>query len=105
MWASLDEARRWWPESAAIADDTLSDLLDAAAETCARFAGADVTVTPVPISRRMANVYQARDVYAARQADATGDVTAFAGEYLIRPRAMSAQVRGLLRPPRGAVAR
>jgi hypothetical protein len=98
-WATVADAHRYWPDSTALADDLLAELLDGATDLCRSYA----PPTPALAARhKQATVFAARDVWNARQADyPTGDV--LAGDVAYTPRAMSPQVRRLLRPDLGVV--
>lgn len=105
-WATLQQARRWWPESATLPDDLLGDLLESSTYRCQVFTESDpASPGPVPLAWAMASVLDARDVHAARLSDGADPGAIMAGDYVLRPRPLSVQVRGLLRPPRPAVAR
>jgi hypothetical protein len=100
-WATDTDAARHWPDAASIDPAALSELLDAAYEQCVAYAPAlPVTdpPTPVPASYMLANVYQAREIYAASQRGES-DVIGF-GDYAIRARPLTAAVKQLLRPKR-----
>lgn len=107
VWANLDDARRLWPDAVTVDDDTLSDLLDAAYLVCSRFAAPSIGVDPAPPDvvdagvvgvRRLANVYEARELWAASRRE--GDVIGF-DSYAVRVRPLSATVQSLLRPAAG----
>lgn len=106
-WATLADARRLWPDAVSLDDDVLSDLLDAALVVCQRFAAPSIGVDPVPPEvvdagvvgvRRLANVYEARELWAASRRD--GDVIGFES-YAVRVRPLSSTVQSLLRPSSG----
>lgn len=106
-WADLDDARRLWPDAVSLDDDVLDDLLDAAFVVCSRFAAPSIGVDPTPPEvvdagvvgvRRLANVYEARELWAASRRD--GDVIGF-DSYAVRVRPLSSTVQSLLRPASG----
>lgn len=107
-WATVDDARELWPDAVAVSDDTLDALLDAAYVVCQRFAAPSIGVDPalpdvvdagVVGVRRLANVYEARELWQASRRD--GDVIGFES-YAVRVRPLSSTVQSLLRPSRGA---
>lgn len=106
-WASLTDARRYWPESVTVPDDTLAELLASSTERLAAYAPALLLGEAVPTRYAHANVLDARDLYAARLVTgADGDPQLLAEGYAVRlRRGPSQQVRELLRPTRPAVAR
>lgn len=106
-WATADDARRLWPDAVTVDDATLDDLLDAAYLVCQRFAAPSIGVDPVPPEvvdagvvgvRRLANVYEARELWAASRRE--GDVIGF-DSYAVRVRPLSSTVQSLLRPAAG----
>lgn len=98
MWASLAQARVFWPD--APSDDVeLESLLVAAHEVCAIYAPDLVDGVQIPERYVRANVLQAKDIYQAG-VRAEGDVIGY-GEYAIRARDLTAVVKGLLRPRQG----
>jgi hypothetical protein len=106
-WATTTEARSLWPDAVALDDDTLSALLDAAFLVCKRFAAPSIGEDPTPPDvvdaavlgvRRLANTYEARELWAASRRD--GDVLGFEN-YAVRVRPLSSTVQSLLRPSRG----
>lgn len=106
-WATPDDARRLWPGAGALDDAVLDDLLDAAYVVCERFAAPSIGVDPalpdvvdagVVGVRRIANVYEARELWNASRRD--GDVIGF-DSYAVRVRPLSSTVCSLLRPSRG----
>lgn len=107
MWATLDDARSLWPDAVALDDALLTELLTAAFVVCQTFAAPSIGVDPdlpdVPDAgvlgvRRLANVYEARELWAASRRD--GDVIGF-DSYAVRVRPLSSTVQALLRPSRG----
>lgn len=106
-WADVDDARRLWPDAVGLDDAVLDDLLDAAFIVCERFAAPSIAQDPPPPGvvdagvvgvRRLANVYEARELWAASRRD--GDVIGF-DSYAVRVRPLSATVQSMLRPSRG----
>lgn len=100
-WAGLDDARMLWADAALIDDDTLTVLLAASNGDCRQYAPAvDFLTADVERQAQLtaAVVYHARDIRIAGQADPDGNVMA-PGVFVPRP--LSAQVRIMLRPPRG----
>lgn len=106
-WATLDDARALWPDAVALDDALLGELLAAAYVVCSRFAAPSIGVDPPPPEvvdagivgvRRLANVYEARELWAASRRD--GDVIGF-DSYAVRVRPLSATVQSLLRPAAG----
>lgn len=96
-WASVEQARAWWPDAAGLDEEYLTTLLGAATHQCAGYAPAGTT-TALSDSDRLAVVFQARDLHNARTAGyAPPDGLYPSAE----PRPMSLQVRQLLRPPTG----
>lgn len=107
VWADVDDARRLWPDAVALPDDVLTDLLGAAYLVCRRFAAPSIGLDPEPPEvvdagvvgvRRLANVYEARELWAASRRD--GDVIGF-DTYAVRVRPLSSTVQSLLRPASG----
>jgi len=94
-WATLDEARAHWPDSASLDDSTLSVLLEVATQQCELYAP---LLVPEPDRYMIAVIYQAREVYTAGQRD--GDVIGI-GDYAIRARPLTSTVKSLLRPQPG----
>lgn len=93
-WATLDEARRDWPD--APADDVLlTDLLDVARVKVASFGPALDDPDAPPDGWSYAQVLTARDVWQAarRQGDLIGFDT-----YAVRVRPLLADVQGIVRP-------
>lgn len=108
-WCDVAGARSLWPDAVALSDDTLSELLDAAYLVCKRFAAPSIAEDPAPPDvvdagvvgvRRLANAYEARELWQASRRD--GDVIGF-DTYAVRVRPLSATVQSLLRPSRGGV--
>lgn len=106
-WADLDDARALWPDASGLDDTLLDTLLSAALVICQRFAAPSIGVDPVLPDvvgadvvnvRRLANVYEARELWAASRRD--GDVIGFES-YAVRVRPLSATVQSLLRPAHG----
>lgn len=95
-WATIVDARRHWPDASAIDDAELQELLDTAFESCLAYA--PPYTTPVSIAFVLANIFQARDIYTAMRRDEP-DVVGV-GDYAIRARPLTAQVKQLLRPDR-----
>ena len=93
-WATRDEARRFWADAQRIDDADLDVLLDVAHEQCVAYAPS--VVEPVPVSFMLANIYQAREVWAAGNRESQ-DVIGF-GDFAIRARPLTASVKALLRP-------
>lgn len=107
-WADTDDARTLWPDAAGLDDALLDELLAAAYVVCERFAAPSIALDPTPPAtpdagvvgvRRLANVYEARELWAASRRD--GDVIGF-DAYAVRVRPLSSTVQSLLRPSRGA---
>lgn len=96
-WATREQAREHWVDAVSIADATLDALLEAAYEQCYEYQPNDNK--PVPTRYMLANVYQAREIYAAAQRGEQ-DVIGV-GDYAIRARPITAAVKQLLRPQRG----
>lgn len=96
-WADLAFARKHWADAGNLEDVVLQDLLDAAHEGCLLFAPAHAE--PVPVSFKIANVLQAREIRTS-SLRAEGDVVGV-GDYALRARPLTAQVKQLLRPRRG----
>ena len=106
-WADLDDARRLWPDAAGLDDALVDELLAGAYVVCQRFAAPSIGVDPTPPAvldagvanvRTLANVYEARELWAASRRD--GDVIGF-DAYAVRVRPLSSTVQSLLRPARG----
>lgn len=100
MWATLQQAREVWPDAATLSDGVLTRLLQAAHDQVLAYAPALADPLVVPAGYTEAEVLQARDLWSATKRE--GDVMGFES-YAIRVRPLSATVRSLLRPPRGAV--
>lgn len=101
MWAGLEQARAIWPDAVALDDAVLTRLLEAAHAQTTAYAPALADGAPPPPNYVEAEVLQARELWGATRresADAVGFDT-----YAVRVRPLSATVRSLLRPPRGAV--
>lgn len=100
-WATLSDARApgLWPDAAGMDDDTLGWLLDVAYETCTEFLGGIGVPAPPPRSYVLANVLQAREVWATFRTG-PGGLVAF-DNYSTAPAALTARVKQLLRPRRG----
>lgn len=96
-WATLVQARQHWADAAAIEDEVLTELLEAANESCVAYAPA--YTLPVTAAWRLAEIYQAREIYTASLRDEQ-DVIGV-GDYAIRARPLTAAVKQLLRPQRG----
>lgn len=103
VWAELADARApgRWPDAATIDDQVLTDLLAVALEQCEAFLPEFGTPAPTEAtpSRVLAQVLQARDIWAASRRE--GDVIGF-DAYAVKVRPLSSQVRALLRPATGA---
>lgn len=103
-WADLDDARNLWPDAVGLDDALLDELLASAYVVCERFAAPSIGVDPATPDagvvgvRRLANVYEARELWAASRRD--GDVIGF-DAYAVRVRPLSSTVQSLLRPSRG----
>lgn len=93
-WANLVDARLHWPDAAAIDDVPLTELLTAAHEACLAYAPA--YTEPVSISFKLANIFQAREIFTASRRD-EADIIGV-GDYAIRARPLTAAVKQLLRP-------
>lgn len=101
-WAGLDDARMLWPDAALIDDDTLTVLLAASNGDCRQYApAAEFVAADAERQAQLttAVVYHARDIWIAGRADPDGNTMGPAGVFVPRP--LSAQVRTMLRPPRG----
>lgn len=99
-WATKEQARAHWPDAAPLTDAVLDTLLEAAHEQCVAYAPPLPDPEPVPASLMLANVYQAREIYAASlrgESDVIG-----VGDYAIRARPLTAAVKALLRPRRAS---
>lgn len=96
-WADKTLARAIWPDATNLTDEVLDDFLEAAYEQCVDFAPAHTD--PVPMRYQLANVYQAREVWAASLRDSQ-DVIGV-GDYAIRARPLTGTVKQLLRPQKG----
>lgn len=102
--ATIADARALWADASTIDDDVLADILATSWARCVEFLPAGVADDwsnvpgPVMLRWKTANVYDARDLWAAGQRD--GDVIAF-DTYALRARPMSGTVASLLRPRRG----
>lgn len=101
MWATLQQARAVWPDAVGLDDAVLTRLLQAAQEQAQAYAPALADGAPVPASYTEALVLQARELWGATRREGA-DVVGF-DTYAVRVRPLSATVRSLLRPPRGAV--
>lgn len=94
-WATRDQARAHWPDSASIPDATLDTLLDVATIRGQSYAPPLDDPGVVPANYMLGCVYDAREVYAAGQRE--GDVIGI-GDYAIRARPLTGTVRTLYRP-------
>jgi hypothetical protein len=98
-WATPADAALYWPDSTALNPAALTGLLEAASDLCRAYAPPTAALAA---RHTQATVFAARDLWNARQADyPTGDL--LAGDVTYTPRAMSPQVRRLLRPDIGVV--
>lgn len=93
-WVNLEEAIKYWPDAENIDPFVLNDLLNIAWEQCVAYAPAFTG----PPSKRfiLANIYQAREIWASGSRDSQ-DLIGF-GDYAVRARPMTATVKSLLRP-------
>lgn len=98
-WADLPFARNHWADAGALDDGTLDDLLDVAREQVSAYAPPLTVPDQVPVSYRLAQVYQAREIAEAGKRDSQ-DVIGV-GDYAIRARPLTATVKQLLRPQAG----
>lgn len=99
MWADKPIARRHWSDASTIADDKLDELLEAAWPAVFAYAPALAEDAEVPTHYKLAQVYQAREVWAAAQRGES-DVIGV-GDFALRARPLTAAVKQLLRPQRG----
>lgn len=97
-WADLTDARKpdVWPDAVNIDDDTLTWLLDASFDGVQAYAPTLAEGATPPPSYVLANVLQARELFAAAQRGEQ-DVIGV-GDYAIRARPLTAAVKQLLRP-------
>ena len=101
MWATLPQARAVWPDAVGLDDAVLTRLLQAAHAQVLAYAPALAVDAPAPANYLEAEVLQARELWGATRREGA-DVVGF-DTYAVRVRPLSATVRSLLRPPRGAV--
>lgn len=96
MWATADQAKAHWTDAPNMDPAVLTRLLGAAHEQCVEYAPVLAEGAPVPERYVLANIYQARELYAASQRGEQ-DVIGV-GDYAIRARPLTAAVKQLLRP-------
>lgn len=99
-WADLPLARIHWKDSAAVGDPIVTDLLTAAYEQLLEFAPTLAEGEPVPFRYKLANVYQARELYNAGQRGEGDVIGTTESGFPIIARPLITSVRGLLRPKR-----
>lgn len=91
-----DVAKEHWPDAVNLDADVLTRLLEAAHEQCVEFAPVLAEEDTPPTRYVLANILQARELYAAAQRGEQ-DVIGV-GDYAIRARPLTAAVKQLLRP-------
>jgi hypothetical protein len=96
-WVDTEGIEGLWPDSVTLSDEDVAALLQSAYEQVAVYAPALPDAAAVPERYRQAQLAQARDNYAATRAG-DGEVIGFNGDYAIRVRPLSTQVKQLLRP-------
>ena len=94
-WATLEQARKIWPDAPA-SDEILTSLLEDAHTACVAYAPALYSGDPVPAGYWRAEVLQARELWAAARRD--GDLIGLTDTYAVRARSLTDAVRALLRP-------
>lgn len=97
-WQSLASARDGWVRCPVEDDAQLFELLLVAKHQCTEYAPELADGQPVPLHYRKAQLVQARNVWNAAIADASGEPS---GEFDFRPRPLDWHVQQLLRPKRG----
>ena len=99
-WATLAITRSSWVDSRAIDDDVLYELLQIAKHQILEYAPVLDEDAAIPISYRMAQLSQARNIYNGSIVDASsGDIGS--DSFVIRPFPLDWQIKQLLRPRRG----
>ncbi len=96
-WVDIDTIAGLWPDSVTLTVEDVTALLQAAYEQAVEYAPALPAGDPVPERYRQAQNAQARDLYSASRSG-DGEVIGFTGDYAIRVRPLSTQVKALLRP-------
>jgi len=91
-----------WPDGSQLDELTYVQVLQAAYDACAAYAPSLPVDATVPEGWRVAQIYQASEVWNAARRD--GDVIGFSDTVAIRVRPLGATVKALLRP-RSAVPR
>lgn len=100
-WATREFARSIWADAPAD-DDVLDQVLSDANEQLLPFAPALAEDDPVPGRYARAEVYHAKDLWAAGRIQTGNDVLGFTESgYAITVRPLSTQVKALLRPQAG----
>lgn len=96
-WASLETARRDWPDAPSD-DDLLTEVLTIGRAKCEAFGPALVDPEIPPAGWSYAQTLAARDVWQAARRD--GDLIGFES-YAVRVQPLSPSVQAILRPPTG----
>lgn len=95
---TIDQLRDRWAD-APLDDPLLEQLLEAAHEQCVAYAPALAAGATVPARYREAEALQVRAL--GQGMDRDGDVLGFGDGFAVRVRPLGADVKALLRPPRG----
>lgn len=100
-WATIEEVQAAWPD-AVLDETTLQRMIDACQAQLEVFAPALAYGDPIPPNYTEALILQVRELWRAGERDS--DVLGV-GEYVVRAKDLTAQVKALLRPrsatPRG----
>lgn len=96
-WVDTDGLEGLWPDSVTLSDPDLAALLQAAYEQVVEYAPALPDGAEIPERFRQGQIAQARDLYSASRSG-DGEVIGFSGDFAIRVRPLSTQVKALLRP-------
>lgn len=99
-WTEPARARALWPD-APRTEVVLGAVLSAAHDIVAAYAPALADGAPIPDAYQLAEVLQARSLWAATSRD--GDVIGFDDGAAVRVRPIDPAVKALLRPPTGRI--
>jgi hypothetical protein len=98
-WATPADVRKRWPDAVGVADELLTEFINAAHAKTSAYAPALAEGEDVPANYREAEVMQVRDLMMAHKRD--GDVLGFGDGFAVRVRPLSEDVKALLRPVTG----
>lgn len=96
-WVDTEGIEGLWPDSVTLSPEDVAAFLQSAYEQVVVYAPALPDAAVVPERYRQGQLAQARDNYAATRSG-DGEVIGFNGDYAIRVRPLSTQVKQLLRP-------